>query len=99
MDVKDVQPAARGSTQGHEIVWSPELSILLLSHDGSRAALQCEEDAVRSGVDDFTHVGRKVLGNDGQCLMDNDRVLSQIGKKQLAVARRVHCFCQWAEHR
>ena len=65
MDVEDVQPAARGPAQRHQIVGPPELPVLLLGHDGPRAALQREEDTVRSGVDDVAHVRRKILGNRG----------------------------------
>ena len=97
MDVQDVQPAARGAAQRHQVVRPAELPVLLLGHDGPGAALQGEEDAVRSGVDDIAHVSRQILGNGGQRLVDNDRVLSQMGEELIAVARRVHRFRQWTE--
>ena len=60
-----------------KVVGPPKLSILLLGHDGPGAPLQREEDAVRSGVDDVAHMRRKILGNRGQRLMDDHRVLAQ----------------------
>ena len=43
MDVQDVQPAARRPAQRDQVVWPPELPVLLLGHDGAGAACRAKK--------------------------------------------------------
>ena len=69
VDVKNIEPAMCRSAKRDQIVRPAELPVGLDWHDGRRATLECEKDAISTGFDHVVNVIAQVLRDDRECLV------------------------------